>query len=64
MNSQKLTILVSNIKTTDYVQHLVQQVHAIAPHAYIVTNEDLKTDPWLIGRIEIVFGSLDRNLFP
>lgn len=64
MNLQKLTILVNNVKATDYVQHLTQQVRAIAAHAYIVTNEDLKTDPWLIGRVEIVFGSLDRNLFP
>lgn len=64
MNSQKLTILVSNIKATDYVQHLIEQVQAIAADAYIVTNEDLKTDPSLIGRIEIVFGSLDRSLFP
>jgi len=63
MNSQKLTILINNVKATDYVQHLIQQVHTIAAHAYIVTNEDLKTDPSLIGRIEIVFGSLDRNLF-
>ncbi len=64
MNSQKLTILVSNFKATDYVQHLIQRVHAIAPDAFIVTNEDLKADPSLIGRIEIVFGSLDRSLFP
>ncbi|KKL86042.1 hypothetical protein LCGC14_1948720, partial [marine sediment metagenome] len=64
MNSQKLTILVNNVKATDYVQHFIEQVHAIAPHACIVTDEDLKTDPSLIGRIEIVFGSLDRNLFP
>ena len=64
MNSQKLTILVNNVKATDYVQHLIQQVHAIAAHACIVTNEDLKTDPSLIGRIEIVFGSLDHSLFP
>ncbi len=64
MNSQKLTILVNNVKATDYVQHLIEQVQAIAADAHIVTDEDLKTDPSLIGRIEIVFGSLDRNLFP
>lgn len=64
MNSQKLTILVNNVKATDYVQHLTQQVRAIAAHALIVTNKDLKTDPPLIARVEIVFGSLDRNLFP
>ena len=64
MNSQKLTILVNNVKATDYVQHLIEQVRAIAPDALIVTSEDLKTDPSLIGRIEIVLGSLDHNLFP
>lgn len=64
MNSQKLTILVSNIKATDYVQHLIEQIQAIAADACIVTDEDLKTDPSLIGRIEIVLGSLDRSLFP
>ncbi len=54
MNLQKLTILVNNVKATDYVQHLIEQVQAIAADAYIVTDEDLKTDPSLIGRIEIV----------
>ncbi len=64
MISQRLTILINNPQATDYLQHLIQQVQAIAPRACIVTNEDLKTDSSLIGRIEIVFGSLDRNLFP
>ncbi len=64
MNLHKLTVLISNTKDTDYMRRLTQQVRAIAPYALIVTNEDLKTDPSLIGRVEIVFGSLDHNLFP
>ena len=64
MNLHKLIVLVSDIKATDHIQHLIEQVRAIAPDALIVTSEDLKTDPSLIGRVEIIFGSLGRNLFP
>lgn len=63
MNLHKLTMLVSNIKATDCMQHLTQQVRAIAPHALIVTNEDLKTDPSVIGRVEIAFGALPAPAF-
>lgn len=64
MSLHKLTVLANDIKATDLMQHLSEQVRAIAPDACIVTNEDLKADPSLIGRVEIVFGFLDRNLFP
>ncbi len=76
MNSQKLTILINNPKSTgymthinnpkstDYMPHLIQEVCAITPHACIVTSEGLKTDPSLIGHVEIIFGRLDHNLFP
>ena len=64
MNLDKLVVLVNNIGAADLMQYLIEQVGTIAPDALIVTNEDLKTDPSLIGRVEIIFGSLDHNLFP
>ena len=64
MSLHKLTVLITNIKSTDCMERISQQIHAIAPHAHIVMDQDLKTDPLLIGRVEIVFGHLDRNLFP
>ena len=64
MNSGKPTLFVGDITNTDYLQSFSQQIRAIAPHAHIVTVEDSKTDPSLIGRIEIVFGHLEPSLFP
>ena len=65
MNLHKFVVLVNNIGAADLMQYLIEEVGTIAPNALIVTNEDLmKTDPSLIGRVEIIFGSLGRNLFP
>ncbi len=64
MNSEKLIILANDIEALDYMQYLTEHVRAIAPDAVIVNREDLKADPSLIERIEIVLGHLDHNLFP
>ena len=64
MNSEKLTILANDTEALNYMQCHTEHVRAIAPDAVIVTREDLKADPSLIGRIEIVLGHLDHKLFP
>lgn len=61
MRSDKFVMLVT---TEYYSPYLVEEIRGVTPHVCIMTSDDLRSDPSLIGRVEVVFGRLDHDLFP
>lgn len=60
MSDEQLNILI----TARYSAELLDAIRAIAPTARVITKDELTADPALIGHVDIVYGTLDRELFP